>query len=121
MARFSASRSPEVSGRETRNMERSRKIASQGMVLLKNNGALPMTEAGKKIALFGNGARRTVKGGTGSAFHRPPGAVAEQGDLLTGFRHGQRAVVLQKHHALGRDLSGTLHVPGLPAAHLRTP
>ena len=36
MARFSASRSPEVSGRETRNMERSRKIASQGMVLLRN-------------------------------------------------------------------------------------
>ena len=50
MARFSASRSSDISARETRNMERSRKIASQGMVLLKNNGALPIVETGKRIA-----------------------------------------------------------------------
>nr|WP_321152696.1 glycoside hydrolase family 3 C-terminal domain-containing protein [uncultured Acetatifactor sp.] len=86
MARFSASRSPEVSGRETRNMERSRKIASQGMVLLKNNGALPMTEAGKKIALFGNGARRTVKGGTGSGDVNSRSVTSvEQGLEAAGF------------------------------------
>jgi beta-glucosidase len=41
-------------------MERSRKIASQGMVLLENNGILPLKERGK-IALFGNGGRNTVK------------------------------------------------------------
>lgn len=66
MAKLFASTSPEISNREKRNMERSRKVASQGMVLLSNNGVLPIKETGKKIALFGNGARRTVKGGTGS-------------------------------------------------------
>jgi len=65
MAKIFASQSPEISEREKKNMERSRKIAAQGMVLLQNNGALPL-KAGGKIALFGNGGRRTVKGGTGS-------------------------------------------------------
>lgn len=37
-----------------------------GMVLLENNGALPIDKSVKTIALFGNGARRTIKGGTGS-------------------------------------------------------
>ncbi len=65
MARLFATTSPEISEREKRNMERSRKIASQGMVLLLNRGALPIEKPGK-IALFGSGARWTVKGGTGS-------------------------------------------------------
>lgn len=65
MAKFFASKSPDISDREKRNMERARKIASQGMVLLSNNGALPLAETGN-IALFGNGGRKTVKGGTGS-------------------------------------------------------
>ena len=64
MAKLFASTSPEISDREKRNMGRSRKVASQGMVLLSNNGVLPIKEAGRKIALFGNGARRTVEGGT---------------------------------------------------------
>ncbi len=65
MARYHASTSPSVSEREIRNMERARKIASQGMVLLENKGVLPLTGAAT-VALFGNGGRRTVKGGTGS-------------------------------------------------------
>lgn len=36
------------------------------MVLLENKGALPIDKSVKTIALFGNGARRTIKGGTGS-------------------------------------------------------
>ena len=35
------------------------------MVLLKNDGTLPLKKTGR-IALFGGGARRTIKGGTGS-------------------------------------------------------
>ena len=66
MAKIYASSNPEVSEREKRNMERSRKIAGQGMVLLKNEGALPLRSEVKRIALFGNGGRRTIKGGTGS-------------------------------------------------------
>lgn len=86
MARFFAATSPEVSEREKRNMERSRKIAAQGMVLLSNNGVLPIRETGKKIALFGNGARRTVKGGTGSGDVNSRFVVnVEQGLKETGF------------------------------------
>ncbi len=66
MAKFHAATNPEMSEREKRNARRARSVASQGMVLLYNNGALPIKEGTKKIALFGSGARRTVKGGTGS-------------------------------------------------------
>ncbi len=66
MAKYYASRNGMCSEREQRNMERVRRIASQGMVLLENDGVLPVTDTGKKIALYGNGARHTVKGGTGS-------------------------------------------------------
>ena len=34
--------------------------------MLENNGILPLKLKGAKIALFGNGARHTVSGGTGS-------------------------------------------------------
>ena len=38
--------------------------ATEGIVLLKNDGTIPMTPS--NIALFGNGAAVTTKGGTGS-------------------------------------------------------
>lgn len=41
------------------------KAAAEGMVLLKNNGMLPLKGRGN-VALFGPGARHTVTGGTGS-------------------------------------------------------
>ncbi len=47
-----------------------REAATEGFVLLKNDGTLPLKD--KKIALFGSGVRMTVKGGTGS------GAVRER-------------------------------------------
>ncbi|MDO4297574.1 MAG: hypothetical protein Q4C59_03725 [Lachnospiraceae bacterium] len=66
MSRIYAGTNPEISEREQRNMLRSRTIAAQGMVLLENRGILPLAAEGQKIALYGNGARNTVKGGTGS-------------------------------------------------------
>lgn len=42
-----------------------RKYSPESMVLLKNNHVLPLNEV-KTIALYGNGARNTIKGGTGS-------------------------------------------------------
>jgi beta-glucosidase len=42
-----------------------RKLSPECMVLLKNDGTLPLHGTGS-IALFGSGARRTIKGGTGS-------------------------------------------------------
>nr|AHF25621.1 beta-glucosidase A [uncultured bacterium Contigcl_23] len=65
MPKIYAATNPEVSSREIENGQRSRAIAPQGMVLLENNGVLPLKSIGN-IALYGDGARRTVKGGTGS-------------------------------------------------------
>lgn len=62
---FLATTDSQMRMREVRNMERSKKIAAEGMVLLKNSGVLPLKDI-KKIALFGNGVRHTIKGGTGS-------------------------------------------------------
>ncbi len=42
-----------------------RELAAEGMTLLKNDGVLPLS-ASAPIALFGSGAAKTVKGGTGS-------------------------------------------------------
>ena len=44
----------------------SRKAAAEGIVLLKNEDQLLPVRKGSRIALFGAGASRTVKGGTGS-------------------------------------------------------
>ncbi len=66
MAKIYASKVKEESQREKRNMARSRGIATQGMVLLKNDGVLPLTVPKYPIAVFGSGVRHTVKGGTGS-------------------------------------------------------
>ena len=65
MSKFLATTNPEISERELRNMQRVRDLAVECMVLLKNDAVLPLAGAGK-IALYGNGARATVKGGTGS-------------------------------------------------------
>ncbi len=65
MKRRSANRSCEISAREISHQESVLKLSTQGMVLLENDGTLPL-ESGGNIALFGSGVRFTVKGGTGS-------------------------------------------------------
>ncbi len=62
---YSGSLSEKVSEREIAGREIARKIAEEGIVLLHNNGVLPIKE-NSHIALFGAGARKTVKGGSGS-------------------------------------------------------
>lgn len=42
-----------------------RKAAAEGIVLLENNGVLPLKKD-SRVALYGGGARHTIKGGTGS-------------------------------------------------------
>ena len=59
-----ASTSGEVSLREQENLRVAYAAACEGMVLLKNDGALPFRT--KRIALYGPGASMTIKGGTGS-------------------------------------------------------
>ena len=55
----------EVQPYEIAHTEAVRKAAPECMVLLKNDGTLPLSGAGK-LALYGSGARSTIKGGTGS-------------------------------------------------------
>ena len=59
-----ASYSGDVSEREKRNLEVAYRAACESMVLLKNEGVLPLQT--KRVALYGAGASRTIKGGTGS-------------------------------------------------------
>lgn len=55
----------QIEEREIRNAALARELAAECMVLLENDGTLPLTNPGR-IAVFGNGVRNTVKGGTGS-------------------------------------------------------
>ena len=50
---------------EKEHLQRMRELLPECVVLLKSNGDFPLERAGK-LALYGNGARHTVKGGTGS-------------------------------------------------------
>ena len=59
-----ASFSPDVTDRERKNLQVAYQAACEGMVLLKNDGALPFKT--RKVALYGPGASMTIKGGTGS-------------------------------------------------------
>lgn len=51
--------------REQKNRELSRRAATEGVVLLKNEGLLPLA-TDKKLAVYGNGIAKIIKGGTGS-------------------------------------------------------
>lgn len=66
MKKYKALKNQEMSLMEKEHMEIVRKMAAECMVLLENDGVLPLTASRGNIALYGNGARRTVKGGTGS-------------------------------------------------------
>ncbi len=59
-----ASYSGEMTQRERDNLQIAYQAACEAMVLLKNDGTLPFQT--KKVALYGPGASRTIKGGTGS-------------------------------------------------------
>lgn len=74
----------EASALELKNRALARKAAAEGFVLLENDGSLPLKE--KRIALYGAGARMTVKGGTGSGAVRERYSVTiEQGLINAGY------------------------------------
>lgn len=76
--------SNEPSELEVRNRKLAREIAREGFVLLKNDNVLPIMN--KKIALYGVGARKTVKGGTGSgAVNERYSVSIEEGLLNAGY------------------------------------
>ena len=56
---------PEIQKFETEHLSKLRSLAPECMVLLKKNDDFPL-DAPCKIALYGAGARETIKGGSGS-------------------------------------------------------
>ena len=83
---YTATTDPEPSAREIENQRRCRAAAAEGMVLLKNEGVLPLKEHAA-VALYGRGVRRTVKGGTGSGSVNERRVVSiYEGMLNAGFR-----------------------------------
>lgn len=76
--------SPEESQREKNHKRLAREAAQEGIVLLENNGVLPVQPG--KIALYGPGSRKTVKGGSGSGDVRERHSVTiEEGLINAGF------------------------------------
>lgn len=63
--KYSGCRDNRITKREIEHQKMARTIAEEGIVLLHNNGVLPL-EIDKNIALYGSGARKTIKGGSGS-------------------------------------------------------
>ena len=62
---FLAKTSDAITDLEQRHANTVRELASECLVLLENDGALPIRNPGR-IAVYGNGARHTVQGGGGS-------------------------------------------------------
>ena len=74
----------EPSALEINNRALARRAAAEGCVLLENDGILPLKP--QKIAAYGSGVRRTVKGGTGSGAVRERYSVTiEQGLKDAGY------------------------------------
>ena len=86
--KYSGIKSPEVSGREIKHREIARYAATQGFVLLKNDGLLPLNSEAK-VFLAGSGAVHAIKGGTGS------GDVNEREvvNILTGLKNAGVTVI----------------------------
>ena len=62
---FHALRDDAVTKTELDNQSKVRSLAGECVVILENDGILPLKSIGN-IALYGNGARHMIKGGTGS-------------------------------------------------------
>lgn len=76
--------SPEESLREKEHRALAHRAAAEGIVLLKNDGVLPLQT--RKVALYGPGSRMTVKGGSGSGdVHERHSVTIEEGLKNAGF------------------------------------
>ena len=75
---------PKESARERAHRALARRAAAEGIVLLKNDGVLPLKA--RTVSLYGPGSRMTVKGGAGSGDVRERHSVSiEEGLRSAGF------------------------------------
>ena len=81
----------DITEREKQHAALSARIAAEGIVLLENSGVLPFSADVHSIALFGGGARRTVKGGTGSGDVN----VRESVTIEQGLKHAGYKIVTE--------------------------
>ena len=86
--KHTGSLSTEITEREQRNRILAREIAEEGIVLLKNDGLLPL-QPEKPLSLLGGGAVMTIKGGTGSGDVNERHSVS----ILEGFRNQKVKII----------------------------
>ena len=60
MTQIDALKTDEIQNYEIEHQEEVRRLAGECMVILENDGVLPLQAGTKKIALFGTGARHTM-------------------------------------------------------------
>lgn len=114
-------RSKEIQQFEREHIEAVRALSPECMVLLRNDGVLPFDRAGK-IALYGSGARNTIKGGTGSGDVNVRHFVnVEEGLENAGFEITTKAwldaydtVLDNAKSAFARDLKARAESSGMP-------
>ena len=84
MPKIYASPTPDITPQEAAHASLARSLAGDCVVLLQNDGYLPLSP--RPVALYGPGARRTVKGGTGSGdVYTRTNVTVEQGLTQAGF------------------------------------
>ena len=132
MSRFYPGRPDEtVTEREKASRTVARRAAAEGMVLLENNGVLPFAP-GARLALYGVGARHTIKGGTGSGDVNSRDVVSVDAGLraagfdivntawLDAFDEAYDAAREQWIRDIYASLGGERDAYGLYDAHVRT-
>lgn len=121
MTKYFANTTPDVTPSERAHSDYVRAIAGECMVLLENDGTLPLA-APQKVALYGNGARATVKGGTGSGEVNSRYSVSvEQGLEAAGFTvttkdwlAAQDQAIREEYAAYMADVHKRAEAAGLP-------
>lgn len=107
---------------EQQHVEILRKAAPECMVLLKSDGSFPLKNPGK-IALYGSGARNTIKGGTGSGdVNVRHFTTIEEGLESAGFTITTKAwldtyeeVRRQAHQSFVKEIKEKAKEKGVPA------
>ena len=116
---YSGVKDPGITAREIKNREIARRAATEGMVLLKNEEILPL-ERNQKIAVYGQGIARLIKGGTGSGDVNArevvsiPQGLVSQGIYLVNQEEALQAPIVyeQARNAWGRQIQPLIEAAG---------